>query len=738
MLSDGTPQPSTTRDADVTEELSLDFCWALLAIHKWTIVAVTVLVLAVVSLYDFSVRPTYQAEATLWIEPTLPSVLGDVKEVSELGVTKDDDAYYRTQYAVLESDSLLSEVVRRSRLEEDREFLGLEDGTEAEEKTTASGVVTILRQRLTIDPRSGTELVRVRIRDWDPYRAAVVSNLIGDVYIEWNLSRRLEATKNAVAWLEVQMEGLQQQLGTSEEELHAFKRDNDILSVALADRQNMVAAELETFNRALSESRIKRIDYEARFAEAERTEGNPALRLSLPAVLADQSVQRLLSKIGHMREQLVELEQRYEPTHPAHSRVQLKLRTAERAVAQRVATIVGALRIEADRAREVEAGLLGALGQTKARAQDLGSKEMTFNRLKRELDTNRSIHDMVLARLKETNLTGHLESNNVRFLDRAKPPAKPASPNIPLHLGLALFFGLAAGIALARLLMFLDDTIKSRSDIEQALSLTFLGIIPAIKMAGIPRKRVREFFGGAKQTGPRQRDLDLYVHTHPASHAAECCRTVRSNLLFMSPDKPLQTIAITSAEGEAGKTSTTVRLGVMMAQTQGKTLLVDADMRRSQLQTVFGVPNETGLSTVIAGGCELDEAIKHTEIPNLDVLTSGRTPPNPAELLHSKQFANLVSDLDERYDLVIFDTPPLLSVTDALILARNVDGVVLVARWDKTAREMLRRCAQQLLDVQVRILGTVVNDIDLEMRAYSYYHGRMYKGGYYTYYARTD
>jgi capsular exopolysaccharide synthesis family protein len=276
----------------------------------------------------------------------------------------------------------------------------------------------------------------------------------------------------------------------------------------------------------------------------------------------------------------------------------------------------------------------------------------------------------------------------------------------------ALVLGLFGGIGLAFLLETLDTSISTRDEIEERLGLPFLGIVPRI------------------QPGKAEPDRDLFVHSNPKSPAAECLRSIRTNLLFMSPDKPLRTILVTSSGPSEGKTTTAISLAQIMADGGSRVLLVDADMRRPRVHQIFRLSKESGLSSLILGEGSLDEVIHSTPIPNLSVLPCGPIPPNPSELLHTGAFGNLLSTLATRYDRIIIDSPPAGVVSDAVVISTQVDGTALIVKGGRTSRDAAVRTVRALRDVNAQLLGAVLNDLDLEDQRYGQYY-QYYRYGYY-------
>jgi capsular exopolysaccharide synthesis family protein len=291
-----------------------------------------------------------------------------------------------------------------------------------------------------------------------------------------------------------------------------------------------------------------------------------------------------------------------------------------------------------------------------------------------------------------------------------------------LVLGLA--FGILLSLGLAFGIEFLDRSVKSQEDVEGRLGLPFLGMVPSIMESELDAAKVSP---------------ELYIARNPNSTIAECCRVVRTNILFSSPDKPLKTMLVTSSNPSEGKTMTVVNLGIVMAQSGHRTLLVDTDMRRPRLHRSFGVPNQTGISTVTVGKSTIEEAIKRTDVPNLDVLPCGPVPPNPSELLHTDRFAAVLADCAKRYDRIILDSPPTSAVTDPAVLGNLADAVVLVVKAAETTREAAMHARRQLTGAKAHLCGVIVNAIDFSNPAYGYdyYYRNYYRYGY-TYGSEPD
>lgn len=312
----------------------------------------------------------------------------------------------------------------------------------------------------------------------------------------------------------------------------------------------------------------------------------------------------------------------------------------------------------------------------------------------------------------KAELSGNLKSNNIRVIDSAEVPKRPVKPRVKQNIALAFFLGLFSGTGLAFFLEYLDNTLKNSEEAERYLELPCLGSIPNIR---------------AKE----EVDKDKVVLIEPKSNIAEAYRTLRTSILFSSANNSLKSLLITSAEPQAGKTVTVANLAITMAQSNARILLVDADLRRPQIHKVFNIKKSLGLSNFLVGKADLNSIIRDTEIPNLKVILTGIIPPSPAELLGSPRLIELINCVKQEFDFILFDSPPAIAVTDALILANLLDGVILVIRASKTIRDMAQRAKKQLLEAKTKILGTVVNDFNAQKEGYYHYK-------YYYYYHHKD
>ena len=694
--------------------------------RRWLIASVLVVVVAVVAANTLRQQKVYRSMASVIIDVTAPRFLAnEVQDVMDNGGVANywfNHEYYGTQHQVIVSRSVSTRVVEKLGLQNDAPFLGLDhlqDEAVREKAMREADATSILIKKIRVLPVKDTRIVNIAVEDVDPRRAALLANEVAEAYIAENLAQKVRTTESATQWLLDRLTELNHQVHQSELAVYDFKKSQDMLATSLEDRSSDIAQRLASYGTALSEVRkriaglkaqqeaIAYLQKMAKPGDARWAEGLHWVDTSL--------IQTLKVRFINQRTDCTELAERYLPEHPRLAACLDKQRQAEQDLIHELNNLVRAAQSELVEALAQEKNYLALQAAATAEAFEVNKRKIDFNPLQREADNNQRLHELVLKRLKDIELSGLLRTSNVRVLDAARPNLAPIRPNVRSWLLLAFVAGLLGGLGMAVLLEFVDNTVTSQADVEQRLGAPFLGFVPII----------------APEKGADARAVDLYIHRNPKSTVAESCRVVRTNLLFMSPDKPFRSLLVSSAGPQEGKSATVINLGVAMAQSGNRVLLLDTDMRRPRLHKAFGVPNDKGVSSVVVGEGRLEEAIKNTEVPGLFLLPCGPIPPNPAELLHTKTFNDLLQQLFQRYDRVILDSPPIAAVADAVVLSTQVDGVLLVVKAGTTNRELAKRALRSLADVKTKLSGVVLNHIDLSDPKYSGYYSSYYRYGSY-------
>jgi polysaccharide biosynthesis transport protein len=367
--------------------------------------------------------------------------------------------------------------------------------------------------------------------------------------------------------------------------------------------------------------------------------------------------------------------------------------------------------------------LTSAFEEQKQEANKLNESAIEYSALKRDAETNRQLYQDLLQRLKEAGVSAGLRSSNIRVVDVAQTPTHPITPNVPRNIKLGLLFGLVCGIGLAFVLESLDTTVRNMAEVSAISMLPALGTIPLqlSSNAHLP-KRLTTIAGDDGKSGP----LDLITYVRPKSEAAEAYRALRTSILLSSFGAPPKVILVTSPLPQEGKTTISANSALVLAQRGSRVLLLDADLRRPGIEKLFGITARGGLSTLISGVDKLEDVLlPSTEIPNLWILPAGPLPPQPAELLSSIVLKDYIARWRNEYDHVVIDTPPCLTVTDAVLLSPEADRVILVARSGQTTKPALRRACDLLQQVDARVMGVVLNALNLRSvdGYYSYSYG---------------
>jgi polysaccharide biosynthesis transport protein len=688
---------------------------------RWPFVVLSMIVATVIAfVYTYRQPKIYEATCQVIIEPMAPQVLPGSKDVVELGTGTfwANKEFYETQYRIIQSTSVGQRTAEKLGLQYDPDYAAVVGPTH---DLTALG--RTIAGQLSVKPLKDSRLALITVFDGKPQRAALIANTVADTYIEYNLDYKLEGARSAMAWLAEQESELKRQLEESELKLYHYKKDRNLLAVSLDDKQSMLSQNLANVNAKLTELHIKLLEMDAKRKMVERARDNIADKANLPEIREKVTIEKLRDSYVQLNKEYAELSSRYGPSHPKMKSLKSEMDSIRASYEEEINGVLATFEKSYQELLDNERSLKSLMEQQKKEAIELSKIEVEYKPLQRSAEQEDKMYGVIAARQKEIDITGPMKTNNVRVLERAIVPNIPVRPKPVQNLLLGLMIGLGTGVGLAFAIEALDNTLKTQQDVEQFLGTPVLGLVPVIGTS--PGAE-------ALQQGDNLRERDLGVFLDPKSVAAECCRSIRTNILFMSPDRPLKTMVVTSPSPQEGKTTTAINLGVTMAEAGGRVLIVDTDMRRPRLHRSFGVPNQTGISTVIVGKATLEEAIKHTDVPNLDVLPCGPVPPNPSELLHTDRFGVVLADMAKLYDRIILDSPPTSAVTDPAVLGNLADGVVLVIKAGETTREAAMHARRQLATAKARLFGVVVNAIDFSNPAYGYeyYYRNYYRYGY--------
>jgi polysaccharide biosynthesis transport protein len=704
----------------------------LLRKRKWLILALTACAGVATGFVVSKQPPVYEATASIVIELSVPQYLGsgfrDVVEVEPSWWSSREtlETEFRTLRSLSQATFVAKALCERQHNGAPALKVILPD-TKCVDPVDYGRAAPLLQGMVRITPQTNSRIVEMTARSTDPNFATLLANTVVQVYADRNLERRLAHSAGAATWLGEEYNQLMAELRSAEQALINFKSQNNVVAVSLEDDQSELSTRRKRLADQLSLVEVKLIALRTeKDSLASYGKGDPIIELN-PAIARSTVAQKLKELYIDEYGKLIALQGKYLEKHPAILAQEERLRTIRSDLGREVDIARKTFDAQFQALSKEAQDLRSTLDQATKEAIKIEGRAAEYFRLKRDLDRLVKLSEQVGGRGRETSLASNLKTNNVRLLDRAQVPKFPVAPNVPRAVGISIAVALFLSIGLALLLDALDNTVKTQDDIEHFVGLTFLGIVP--RMEGDDRVAPTN---GKEVTEADNRDL--YVFQNPKSQVAECCRAIRTNLLFMSPDRPTRTMLITSAGPQEGKTTVAISLAITMAQSGLRVLVVDTDMRRPRVHRALGIPqNSEGLSSAILGKAGVLSYVRASNIPNLWVLPCGACPPNPAELIHAERFHQIVREVASEFDRVIFDSPPLGAVTDASILARMTDATMMVAKAGRTSKYALQRARRQIAnDPRINLLGCVLNDISLSnQKEYGYYPYYYSRYGYY-------
>jgi polysaccharide biosynthesis transport protein len=705
--------------------------------YRRLIAGVFVLIVTLILSQTYATTPLYLAHARL--------LINDERSTSVVNFSANDPAYwqdtapyYETQYRILQSRALGERVVARLDLATVPEFTGEEAARGlfanvralrlaigarlralSTEPSPAGPVVVhdadreaawvgVFLSRMRVEPVKGTRLVDVYFTAADPAFAARAVNTLAEEYVEQNLDLRLQNTSRMLVWLTDELGKQQEQVTRSETAMAEYRESQNALS--LEDRQNIVVSRLNHLNDAVTKAKTNRLQKQALYQQVRRLDPMSVDVDAVPVIAQHPTIITLRTQVAGLEAQMARVSSRYGPKHPEYQKLEAALANATRQLRLETANVVDSIRSDYQVALSEENSLSASLEAQKGEAMDLNRKSVSYVVLQRQAESERLVYQQLLQQEKELRVIANSRANNVQVMDRAQVPQAPFTPNPRRDWLLAIAVGLTLAVGLAFGLEYLDDTVKTPDDIARRLGLPLLGLIPAV------------------------RGEDSPVLNAPVPHDfGEAFRSLRTSLVFSSGSEKTRIIAVTSSQPLEGKTTAACNLAMALALGGGRVLLIDADMRRPALHKLLGVPNVAGLSHLLVGQAPVREAIRPTTEPNLYLISAGVTPPNPSELLGSSRMKALLTSLTSGpFDWVIVDTPPVLAVTDAVILAGQVSGIAFVIGSEMTRRAHAQHALEMLMTARPPMIGAVLNRVDFDRNKYYYsrYYGYQHKSYY--------
>ncbi|MCP4396612.1 MAG: polysaccharide biosynthesis tyrosine autokinase [bacterium] len=722
---------------------------------RWMIVAVFVLVVIAASIYSFRQIPLYQSTARILIERSGPNIVSFADPNASNNLYWDPQ-FIETQINIIKSSAVAERILQKPELRRQiihrpsptasdtkpvstfsltalmasvSKFLGKQESPPLSKNAQAAvkeeGVIKLLLGMIRVSPVEESRLVDVSVTSINPEQAALLANTVVEGYIEHNREARSAASRNAVRWLVNEVETARKKVAESETVLQQYKEEHKI--IALEGRQSIITQKLADLSAALSQARIQRMAQESHYQELQGLRQKELN--SVPMISRDPVIRTLKVTLLDLEREHLELLKKFREKHPNVAIVKSQITGIQNQIAGEIRRIVNGIKNDYEMAWAEEQILEEAMEALKLDALEFDQKTIFYEILEKEVQSNRRIYHALLERMNETSVTERLETTNIQLVDRATIPHAPIAPNNRRTLQMAAFLGAVLSIALAFFLEYWNDTISTPEELKQHLDIPFLGIIPKVPTSS---------FRLAEKKSMQENIVATIVQSDPQSSLAEAYRGLRTHITFTDicneelPAKLKSSLLFTSAEPSEGKSCTVANLGITMAQSGRKTLIIDCDFRKPRIDRIFAVEEPCfGLANILMDhdtdiSASVVNAIIKTTIPQLYLLPCGTIPPNPSDLLSLEKTRAIVTELEKYYDQILIDSPPINVVTDPLILSKFVSGVVVILHAGKTKRHVAERAVDELYKAEATILGGVLNNVDLKKAKYHHYYYSAY------------
>ncbi|TGO02310.1 hypothetical protein PN36_27185 [Candidatus Thiomargarita nelsonii] len=737
----GENEGATTQSAE-EDNIDLQVYWHTFTKYKWIIIGLTLVIGSLTALKTLSLPPIYQARTALLIESEQAKVIS-IEEI--YGSSSYQGKFYNSQLKILKYRGLAEKVVDKLKLVSHPAFhweppskgfsyylylwlskipwlqMSPPEGAQlptAQEKFKA--VVGTVMADLSIASEPDSQIINITFDSIHPQLAALVPNTLAEVYIESDLEAKLAMTNKAASWLTKRLNGLREQLREAEQALQRYIESQGLVNVEGV--KTIATKQIEETAAELVHARIKLTQMENVYRQVQKV-GNSATKAfeSIPAIFNHPLVQGLKQIELDVKKKVSEMNERYGPKHPRFIAAKAEMNAAKEHTIEQIQKAIIRISKEYDLAVANVKGLKRSLEENKRTIRKINRKEYQLGVLKREVEVHRHLYEMFLTRFKETDASQDiqpLQSTVGRIVEHAIAPDEAYKPKTKFIIIISLVFGFIFSTLLAYLLEYLNNTLKDGEEVEQKLGLPLLGSLPKIK------------------SGNKEEHQPMWMFMkEPKSQFAESVRTIRTGIMLSGLDTPHKVLVVTSSVPGEGKTTLATNQALALGQ-MAKTLLIDADMRRPSIAKLFGLSSEApGLSELVARRQTLDECIHHIdeEEGGIDVISSGKVPPNPLELLSSERFNKVLEQLAQDYEYIVIDTAPSMLVSDALVLAKHACGVLYIVKANVTPYQVVREGIKRLRQVKVPVHNIILNQVETRKASkYDYYgkYGRDYKGYY--------
>jgi succinoglycan biosynthesis transport protein ExoP len=763
--AEGYPNAYAYGYRDDDERAYLRRLWQAIRKRKLVILVIAVLITSIVTVEIFRSKSVYQAATTIEVgrENRMLVRSGDVV----IQTDEPDDTYMvslgmKTKMRLLQSRPLLEDVIVNLKLDQNPKFLDVttkksiweamqsimskfrspvapptapqavqtavnqsSDGARSrEESARLSPYVDVLAANLNAEPLADTRMLVISFTHTDPVIAADVVDNVAQVFIQRTFENKTESYTNTSNWLERSTRELKAKVEQAEVALADYSRANNIYSTD--GKENLAIDKLSRLHDQATRAETDRILKQSLYQEVLAGRAD-----KLPEAFLEGRTAELQKKLGELTVQSAQLGATYGPKNPRVIELKQQIAALQQQVDESRLRLEDKLKADYERAVRDEASLKSALDRAKAEAAEQNQAAIQYSLLKQDVETAKQLYTDFLQKTNQAKIQEHEQHNNLKMIDPPQVPRAPLGPNRARVILIGFLFSLAVGLGLALLLEHLDNTVKTVDDVTRYAQLPALSVIPSLS----GRRSRRQMSNGEKKFAElalgetASLNTDALAALEPRSSAAEAYRALRTSVLLSSVDRPPKLLLVTSGKPGEGKTTTAINTAISLSQLGNSVLIIDCDLRKPSVHKVLGIEQPTGLSTYLSRDAKLIDVMQKLPIPNLWVMPCGPIPPNPAEMISSFKMKKLLRTLSENFDHIIIDSPPLLKVTDPVILSTMVDGVILVVHSGKSTREMLRRTRQELAVAGGKIFGVVLNNVDTKQEAFYEYYGNYSEPG---------
>lgn len=719
------------------KELNLREYFLVIVKRRWMILTIALFIVTLATVYSFLQTPLYKAGVTMYINRINYNIVPEV--VTDTSSWMGYEAFFQTEYKLLKSKTLAKRVVDRIHLtsadlagsgEKERPITLSDPAKLEEEKNEVSNA---LLGMVEINPLKNTFLCEISFITRDPKLTMMLANAWADEYINFSLESQYEYTQTAEDLISSQVKSLQLEITDKERLLQDYSRAKSV--VKLDNDRSMSSHTLEDLNSALTAAVQERIGKEVHYKDVDSQGKN-----AVPEIMNSSVVQQLRAERASLERQYSDKSKLYKEDYPEMIRLKAQMNQIEARINQEedqiYQNVLAVVRSDYMEALNKETALKGQIDKFKKQSIETNRGEFDYDRIKLELDNKRQLLDSLLRKQSETGVSVQVKerkATTIRIVDRAEVPGSIFSPNITRNVLFSVLLGFMVAIGFAFMLEYLDSSLKNADDVERYVQLPFLGIIPRYVISANSEN------GNSNRAIMKQDDTnqspseatDLLTLYNPSSVASEAFKTIRTSLLLSFPGTPPHTILVTSSRPGEGKTFVACNLAVSLAQLDKRVVLIDADMRNPRLHRVWSMKNEEGLSRYLTSEIQATSIVRQSQIKGLSLITSGAKTPRPAELLSSVRLDQLLKELENHFDHVVIDSPPVMPVADSLILAAKSKSVVFVIHGGVTPRDVVQMAKTKLSKSDAVMAGVVLNHIDLSdpYYYYSYYSNYSYRSG---------